>query len=144
MKKAIATKPQSELWLTAYTWLKACGSKPNSNFCKEEITTHPDYPSLLSLIDFLDSGGMDYKAVQADASYIHEFNYPLLAHIKQSGDERMYIINDAQEWDKQEHITQHWSGITVCPDKNAQWYNEQNIIYQRNENKNKFIDTHTQ
>ena len=139
MKKARATQPPFELWQTAHTWLKACGSKPNSNFCKEEITTRPDYPSLLSLIDFLDSGGIDYKAVQADASYIHEFNYPLIAHIKQPGDERMYIINDATEWDKQKEITQHWSGITVYPGKNAQWQNEQNIIYQRNENKNKFI-----
>lgn len=79
--------PNRELWQTAYNWLLLCGNKINNNYCKEEITTHPDYPALTSVIDFLDNGSMEYNAVQADASYIHEFNYPLLAHIRQPGQE---------------------------------------------------------
>src|ERR1700738_5373847 len=84
--------------------LHSCDIKANRNYLKEEITTHPDYPSLLSVIDFLDTGGMAYKAIIADPTYIHEFNYPLLAHIKKPGDERMHIIPDATEWDKQKEI----------------------------------------
>jgi len=135
-------KPNSkpiEFWQTAFIWLKACGIKVNSNFCKEEISTHPDYPALISVIDFLDSGNMAYQAVQADASFIHEFNYPLLAHIRQPGQEYMAIINDKDEWDKQHDITQYWSGIVVCPEKNAKWQNEQNNIYQKNAQKNTII-----
>ena len=71
----------------AIQWLAAVGVKTNATYTKEAIATHPDYPAMTALSDFLDSGGMAYDAVQADASYIHEFNYPLLAHIKQPGNE---------------------------------------------------------
>lgn len=84
---------------------------------------------------------MAYRAVQTDASCIHEFNYPLLAHIRQPGQEYMYLINNATVWDKQKEITEHWTGIAVYPEKNAHWQNEQNNIYQRNEVKNKIIAT---
>jgi hypothetical protein len=128
-----------ELWQTAYDWLIKCGNKLNVNYSKEEITTHPDYPGLLSVIDFLDIGGMEYKAIQADASYIHEFNYPLLAHIKQPGQEYMHLINNASAWDKEKEITQYWTGVAVYPEKNAHWQNEQNNAYQYNAVKNKII-----
>ncbi|MDP1763278.1 MAG: vitamin K epoxide reductase family protein [Sediminibacterium sp.] len=128
-----------ELWQTAYNWLLLCGNKINNNYCKEEITTHPDYPALISVVDFLDSGGMDYNAIKADASYIHEFNYPLLAHIRQPGQEYMHLINDAAVWDKQKEITEYWTGIVVYPGKNANWKNRQNKIYQQNALKNKII-----
>ncbi len=89
-----------ELFATTHIWLSSAGIKVNSNYAKDAITTHPDYPALTALTDFLESGGMAYDAVQADASYIHEFNYPLLAHIKQPGNEYLHVINNASEWDK--------------------------------------------
>lgn len=127
----------NELWKTTYLWLLQCGNKVNRNFCKEEITTHPDYPALTSLIDFLDSGRMEYKAVIVDASYIYELNYPLLAHIKEPGQEYLYLINNTTVWDEKKEITQFWSGITVYPEKNTQWKNNQNDDYQLNSLKNR-------
>ena len=82
---------------------------------------------------------MAYKAVHADFSCIHEFNYPLLAHIKQSGDERLHIIYDSLDWEKQKNITKNWTGITVYPEENAHWENESNIVYRRKEKINKII-----
>lgn len=130
---------QQELWLSAYYWLKKSGSNPNRNFCREEITTHPDYPSLISLIDFLDSGGMTYKAVRADASYIHEFNYPVLAHIKKSGEEFLHLIPGAAAWDEQKEITADWSGVVVYPEANARWQNPENTAAQNIALRNKFL-----
>lgn len=129
----------AELWQTTYHWLSQCGNKISMSYCKEEITTHPDYPALISVIDFLDSGGMDYKAVQADASYIHEFEYPVLAHIRKPGQEYLHLISDAAVWDKQKEVTEYWTGIVVFPGKNANWKNGQNKIYQQNAVKNKII-----
>lgn len=141
MKKIPSAKPSPELWRTTCQWLKACGYKVNNNYCKEEITTHPDYPALLSAIDFLDSGGLAYKAIQADASYLHEFNYPLLAHIRQPGLEYLTMIQDATEWDKQKEITEHWTGVAVFPEKNARWQNEQNDVYQKRAIRNRLTLT---
>ncbi len=131
----------TELWQLTQNWLSILGIKPNSKFCREEISTHPDYPAMTAVTDFLDGGNMQYNAVQADASYIHEFNYPLLAHIQQPGNQYLHIIPNTAEWDRQKEITQHWSGIVLYPEKNAAWQNEQNQAYQKEALKNKMSVT---
>lgn len=125
------------LWLTTYNWLTACGNQIDDKYCKEEITSHPDYPSLISVIDFLNIGGMKYKAVQADASFINSFNYPLLAHIRQPGQEYMQLISDSTVWGTDKNITQNWTGVVVYPENNAIWQNEQNDSSRKNTLKNK-------
>jgi uncharacterized membrane protein len=139
MKRDRVSNTHLGLWQTTYLWLNACGSRLSRNYCKEEITTHPNYPSLLSVIDFLEIGGMGYKAVQADASYIYEFNYPLLAHIKKAGNEYIRIIQDSTEWNKQQDTKQSWTGVVVYPEINAQWKNEQHRIYRRSEIRDRLI-----
>ena len=135
------TSYPGELWQTTHKWLLLSGNKINKKYCSEEISTHPDYPAMTAVTDFLDTGNMTYNAVQADASYIHEFNYPVLAHIRQPGQEYMHIITHATEWDRQKDITQYWTGITLFPEKDAKWGNEENNIYQKNAFKNRLFIT---
>lgn len=135
------TQAAPELWLLTQNWLSLLGNRPNRKFCREEITTHPDYPAITAVTDFLDAGNMRYNAVQADASYIHEFNYPLLAHINQPGQQYLHIVPNATEWDIQKEITQHWSGIVLFPEKNTSWHNEQNISYEKEAFKNRIFAT---
>ncbi len=116
------TTTSTELSSIALQWLTAAGIKTNADYTKEAITTHPDYPAMTAVTDFLESGGMAYDAVQADASYIHEFNYPLLAHIKQPGNEYLHLVNDASVWDKEKSITENWSGIALYAAKDATWH----------------------
>jgi uncharacterized membrane protein/thiol-disulfide isomerase/thioredoxin len=136
VKRYQKTTAPTEFWMVVHTWLDACGVRTNKNYIKEEITTHPDYPSLLSVIDLLDAGGMAYRAIHSDPSYITDFNYPLLAHIKKPGEERLHLISDAAEWDKQKDITAHWSGIVVYAEKGAHWDNAENNAYNRRETRN--------
>ncbi len=138
MSQLLINKPK-ELFTTAHTWLSSTGIKINADYAKDAITTHPDYPALTALTDFLESGGMAYDAVQADASYIHEFNYPLLAHIKQPGNEYLHLINDASIWDKEKSITENWSGIALYATKGATWHHEENDSAIEAEQKNKYI-----
>ena len=119
--------------MVVHAWLDACSMRANKNYVREEITTHPDYPSLLSVIDLLEAGGMAYRAIHSDPSYIHDFNYPLLAHIKKPGEERLHLLSDVTEWDKQKEVTSHWSGIVVYAEKGAHWSNEENSAYNRKE-----------
>ena len=130
-----------ELWQITQNWLLLLGNKPNTKFCKEEITTHPDYPAMTAVTDFLDAGNMQYNAVQADASYAHEFNYPLLAHIKEPGRQYLHIIPHVTEWDRQKEITQNWSGIVLYSEKNATWQHAQNSRYQKEALKSKIFTT---
>jgi thiol-disulfide isomerase/thioredoxin len=133
------TVASDELPTIAYNWLSQNGIIVNANYCKEAISTHPDYPALTSLTDFLESGGMEYDAVQADASYIHEFKYPLLAHIKQPGNEYLHLVNDVSVWDKEKSITENWSGIALYATKNTTWHNEENDAAEKLAQKNKYI-----
>ena len=130
-----------DLSQTAHQWLTDVGINVNENYCKEEITAHPDYPALTSLTDFLESGGMEYEAVQADGSYINEFRYPLLAHIKQPGNEYLHPVKDVTSWDKQKEITKDWSGIALYPAENATWHNEENDEKQDQALKNRITGT---
>ena len=130
---------QKELWLAAYHWLKQCGSDPNKDFCRDEITGHPDYPSLLAITDCLDRGGFSFQAVKADASYIHEFNYPLLAHIKEPGNEYLHMISGPGDWVLQKEFTDNWTGVVLYPDKDARWDDADNAVYRRDSMRNRFV-----
>jgi len=134
--KTNASHP-GELWQTTHKWLLLSGNKTNAKYCREEISTHPDYPALTAVTDFFDAGGMEYSAVHADASYIHEFTYPLLAHIKQPGQEWLHIITEPAGWDKQKDITSHWSGVCIYPEKNSRWANKENDAYRLKDKKRK-------
>ena len=130
-----------ELWQTTYDWLQQTGNKTNKNYCRQELTTHPDYPAMTAITDFLDAGNMPYNAVRADDSYIHEFNYPALAHIRLAGQEFMHIVAHATDWDKQKEITQHWTGNTLFPEKDAKWVDQENNNYQHQAQQQKLIIT---
>ena len=120
-----------ELWQVTFQWLKKCGSKISQNYIKEELTTHPDYPALISVTDFLQEGDFNFKAVKADHSNVNEFNYPLLAHINEPGQERLEIINSTNEWGND--TNKYWSGIVLFPDLNSNWVNVKNSNYLKND-----------
>ena len=50
---------QNELWQTVYDWLLATGNKVIKTYCRQEITSHPDYPALTAVTHFLDDGAMN-------------------------------------------------------------------------------------
>ena len=134
MKKTTAPH---ELWQTCLYWMTATGNPVNKKYCRQQLTTHPDYPALTAVVDFLEEGNMRYTAAQADASYIHEMNYPLLAHIKVPGNEYMHIISKAADWDVQKDITRHWSGVVLFAETDSHWQNAENEKYNRQQKANK-------
>ena len=125
----------TQLWATVYSWLRATGNSIDRDYCRTELTTHPGYPSLLSLVDFLDIGGVAYKVLRIDTSYVNECSYPLLAHINDHNGERMHMISDVKEWVAQSELAAHWTGIVVCIERSSNWENDLHTLY-RQENRN--------
>ncbi len=134
------SKP-TQLWEVCYQWLRDCGVNINKSYCKEEVSTHPDYPALTSVIDFLESGCMAYHAVKADNSYINEFNYPVLAHIQLPGQEYLHIVPDAKYWDEQKEITQNWSGVVIIPTEETSWSTTTNTAYLHSQRRKTILAT---
>lgn len=128
------TTAQTLPWQTVYHWMRLQDFRVNKTFCKAEITTHADYPALTSMIDFINMGGgaNSFNAVQADASHIHEMNYPVLAHIKRPGNEYLHIIPTAAHWNTEKETTQHWSGAAIFPERNATWQTTENDAANKN------------
>lgn len=136
-KKIGKVNLRMELWESVYEFLSVQGFNVNRRYCKEEITTHPDYPALTSVVDFLESGSMFYKAVQTDKSYIGKLNYPLLAHFRQPGNEFIHLLKKIEDWEGDDEIAKSWSGIVIYPEPGCKWQNEQNLVYQADSFKTK-------
>jgi protein-disulfide isomerase len=127
-----------ELWIVIHSWLTLLNNKVSRQFCKFEITTHPDYPALTSVTDFLDNGNMEYHAVQTDIAHINQMHYPLLAHIQERGNNYMYPVISAAQWQADyDTVTKNWSGITLYPAAKTKWVNEANADYVKKEEKQK-------
>ncbi len=129
-----------ELSVVTQDWLKANDVRVNSSYLRNAIKTHPDYPALTSLTDFLESGGMDYDAVRADISFVNEFRYPLLAHMKKPGSEYLHLIKNLGEWKTDKAIAENWSGVALYSSK-PKWQHDDNEAAQKEELKKKYIAT---
>ncbi|MGO4291568.1 vitamin K epoxide reductase family protein [Chitinophaga sp. RAB17] len=118
----------------AYNWLSKIGVKVNQRFITQEMQSHPDYPSLVSLIDFLDLGKMDYDVVQSDHTHISQFNYPCLAHVMEdSGSSHMIQVDTVNDWHHQEQLKKNWTGIVLLAGNRPSWSYDENtrLIRQR-------------
>lgn len=102
-------------------WLRSLGIKTHRQFIAKELQTHPDYPSLVSLTDFLDMGGMQYCATESDRASIMDFNYPLLAHVNQGGNDYLMQVDKPATFESDEKLRHNWSGIVVFADGKAGW-----------------------
>ena len=75
----LETKISTGLSQAIHEWLTLSGNRISRYYCEKEITSHADYPAITAVVDFLEVGNMRYQAVEADASFVNEFNYPLVA-----------------------------------------------------------------
>lgn len=98
------------------------------SFVEREITTHPDYPSILSVVDFLDSNNFYYQAVRAKEEHFKEMQYPLLAHmVEADGTPHFTLVGKTDEWKKKEDIHSKWSGVVIFPEGKPNWDNKADI-----------------
>lgn len=111
----------------AYNWLSKIGITVSQRFITQEMQSHPDYPSLVSLIDFLDLGRMDYEVVQSDHTHIARFNYPCLAHVMENnGSSHMIQVDNINDWDQHQQLKKNWTGIVVLAGNRPSWNNAEN------------------
>lgn len=102
-------------------WLRSLGIKTHRQFIARELQTHPDYPTLASLTDLLDMGGMQYCATESERAHIMDFNYPLLAHVNQGGNDYLMQVDKPATFESDEKLRHNWTGIVVFADEKAQW-----------------------
>ncbi|OON66019.1 vitamin K epoxide reductase family protein [Hymenobacter sp. CRA2] len=87
------------------------------------VRSHPDYPSLLSVSDVLDSLGVNSLAAQFADEDLPDVAFPYLAHVERNGGD-LLLIRNAAELAAARREDAGWSGILlqidgmrVAPDK---------------------------
>lgn len=102
-------------------WLRSLGIRTHRAFIAKTLHTHPDYPSLASLTDLLDMGGMQYYATEGERAQIRDFNYPLLAHINTGSTDYLVQVNEPAAFESDEKLRNNWTGIVVFAEEKARW-----------------------
>jgi uncharacterized membrane protein len=128
---------RKELWEVTFIWLKALGNNLPQRYVQAEITTHPDYPSLLSVTDFLDSGNMSYYAVAGDKNDIASLQYPLLVNLQHSGVNYMHYVENELFWQNNNGLSNYWTGVALFPANQKKWENKKIEVFKKTQTQNR-------
>lgn len=113
-----------------YKWLHKLGININRNFLNEELSSHPDYPSLLSITRTLDKLGIDNIAMQVDKEKLSQVPLPFLAHVL--GDDGFMLVDNLELLlQKKPDFYKIWTGVLVVAEKPDNWGHQKNSIWQR-------------
>lgn len=98
-----------------YTWLQEMKIPVSKTYLRQQLLSHPSYPSLLCITDTLDELGIENSALQIEKENIKEMPVPFLAHLN-NGD--YSIVKDANYLEKQvPDFFEQWDGIVVAAEK---------------------------
>jgi len=107
-------------------WLSEIGIRVSGKYLKQQLQTHPDYPSMLCITDTLESLGIEHAAVQIDKEQLPEIPVPFLAHLTGNGGEWV-MVKSRDDLDQQfPHFYDRWKGTVLAAEKTEGWRNIEN------------------
>jgi protein-disulfide isomerase len=96
----------------------------SKTYIRQQLLSHPDYPSLLSITDTLNDLGIENTALQIEREKIQEMPLPFLAHLNNS---EYVIVENCINPEKQfAKFFDRWGGIVVAAEKPDNWQHKQN------------------
>ena len=109
-----------------YTWLKEMKIPVSSTYMRQQLNSHPDYPSLLSITDTLDELDIDNTAIQIEKDQLHEMPVPFMAHLNGNGGE-FVLVKNRDNLDKQfPDFFKRWGGVAIAAEKPEGWQHKLN------------------
>src|ERR1051325_11279983 len=109
-----------------YHWLKRSKISVSMVFLKQQILSHPDYPSLLCITDTLDELGIENAALVVDKEKLHEIPIPFIAHTGIKGGEFILVTDLKKLLIKNPEFEKNWDGTVVVAEKPEGWKNAEN------------------
>lgn len=113
--------------------LKQTGVNISRIYLEKRLTSHPDYPSLVSITDTLDELGIDNGAYVIDKANLQDLPFPFLAHSKKNGGE--FTLVTGRDHLQQQEVLNDWDGIGLFVEKPDNWTNTENENALREERK---------
>jgi len=110
------------------------------HYVEKIISSHPDYPSLLSIADAFERLGIDYSAWKINKEQLSEISFPYLLPIS-SGDGDILFVRSKKDLDKNEEKLKNWEGIIVKTEGAKEISDTRNNELYRKEKFNKILST---
>ena len=133
MVRLDSTVTEDNAIATLYALLKGLNAKVTRATVRDELFTHPDFPSLLSLSDLLTSWRIENTALQLNtAEQLRELPVPFIAHLngnngwyvlvtELSGNRITYTDSHAGRQTKPiDEFEKSWSGVVLLAEANEQ------------------------
>jgi uncharacterized membrane protein len=116
-------------------WLRQLEIPVSTIYLKNQLLSHPDYPSLASITDVLEELGIENTAVEIDKESLLEIPVPFLAHLRSNGGEFVIVKNRNNLGKQFPKFFERWSGVVVLADKKDNWTHEANEEWLKRERK---------
>jgi len=111
---------------TVYSWLKEMNIPVSKTFIREQLLSHPNYPSLLSITDTLNELQIENTALHIEKEQLPELPAPFLAHINGKGG-TFVMVKDGSNPDQQyPGYFERWSGVVMAAEKPGVWNHKEN------------------
>jgi protein-disulfide isomerase/uncharacterized membrane protein len=110
---------------TVYNWLKEMKIPVSKTYIKQQLLSHPDYPSLLSITDTLTELRIENTAVQIQKDQLHNVDTPFLAHLNGNGGEFVGIRNVDNIEKQFPGFYDRWGGIIIAAEKPLHWIHKE-------------------
>jgi hypothetical protein len=105
----------------------------STNYCEQLIAAHPDYPSLLSIVDSLNRLGVPNIAARVQKEQLPDLVFPYVLQLEtKHGD--LLLIRNARDLDKNRNKLDDWNGIVLHIEPTKTVVDaEHNKVYKREE-----------
>jgi uncharacterized membrane protein len=124
---------------TVSAWLKALKIKVSKTYLSQQLQSHPDYPSLVSIADTLNYLGISAVAYHTDKETMQNNKQPLLLHLNRDGGEINYYKDFFTARQQENYFDKHWTGIVMLADKPTAYGNAEHDKQQKLEKRNRLF-----
>lgn len=116
----------AKLTQPVFKWLRLSGINVSRRYLDNQLQSHPDYPSLVSITDTLDELDIENMSLVVDKERLDELPVPFLAH-NSLQDGSFIVVNDLKKQIKgDKEFEKNWDGIVVLAAKPANWHHREN------------------
>ena len=108
---------ENNLTSIVHQWLSKADIRISKSYLNHKLSSHPSYPSMLSITDTLDELGIENAALVVDKEKLSEIPVPFLINANGKGTS-FFLINNTQKLltEKSEFLKQ-WDGIVIVMEK---------------------------
>ncbi len=94
-------------------WLHQLEIPVSKKYLKQQLLSHPDYPSLASITDVLDELDIENTVLEIEKEQLPELPVPFLAHLRSNGGEYVIIKNRNDLGNQFPKFFERWNGVVV-------------------------------